>query len=382
MARRSRAIEEALTRWEAKGLLTPDEATRLRAEAQVEHRASTRRRGQLLVAILGAIALIMAAGLFVERSWGALSWTARSLILVAGGGASWFLGWAAQRREGWEVPGVLLQGGGQVVILMGLAYSSNPWPSGSPGAWGAGLAALVALVVLGPLGFHEGLLMSGIQTAISILYVALFLDRALDLDADTIVWCLDAVVVLAIAAQLLWIPRWEAEARDRALMALTTSLWVGLVLVVTTAFGPLDERISGILAADVWLGLIAGLTLWGIHRAPHELRRDAYEVNLALCVVVGGFLAMYTFAETFDLESAGAGLSGVAVGALGMVYGLRAGANGVLLAGSGVGLFATWIFALGQAGALGGVVALLVSAGVLFWLSTRLRAVDEGPPAA
>ena len=382
MARRSRAIEEALARWEAKGLLGSEEAERLRAEAQVAHRARTRRWGQLLVAILGAIALILAAGLFVERSWGALSWTARSLVLVVGGGAAWLLGWAVHRREGWQVPGVLLQGGGQFVILLGLSYSSNAWPAASPGAWAVGLAALVILVVLAPVSFHEGLLMSAIQTAIGILYLAVFLDRALDLDPDSIVWTLDAVVGLAILAQLLWMPRWDEEARDRALMALATSLWVGLVVVGITGFGPLDGSTSGVVAMDVWLALIAGLTLWGIHQAPHELKRDAYESNLAICVAVGGFLAMYTFGETFDLDSAGVGISGVLVGALGMAYGLNQGATQVLLAGSGIALFATWVFALGQAGALGGVVALLVSAAALFWLSTRLRAVDEVPPGA
>jgi hypothetical protein len=382
MARRPRPIDDALDRWTEKGLLSPEQAATLRAEAEVDHRARTRRRGQLLVAILGAVALILAAGLFTERSWDALSMEVRTGVLVAGGGAAWFLGWALRRRVGWDVPGILLQAGGQGVVLLGLAYSERAWPSGSPGAWGVGLTALAALVVLGPMAFQEGVLMTAIQTALSLLYLALFLDRALDLDGDTIVWCLDGVVALAVAAQLLWVSRWSDDQRDRALMALATSLWVGLVMVMITGFGPLHASTEGVLGMDLWLVLIAGLTLWGIHRAPTELRRDAYEVNLALCAGVGGLLAMYTFGETFDMDSAGAGVAGVAVGALGMVYGLRMGATGVLLAGSGVALFATWVFALGQAGALGGVVALLVSAAVLFWLSTRLRAVDEVPPAA
>jgi hypothetical protein len=380
LARRPRRIDQALDRWTDKGLLSPEQAAELRAEAEVEHRAGTRRWGQLLVGILGAVALILAAGLFAERSWGSLSWAGRTAVLVSGGLGVWGLGWAVRRGSGWQVPGILLQAGGQGVVLVGLAYSANAWPSGTPAAWGVGLAALVTLAVLGPLGFHEGVLMSALQTALSLLYLALFLDRALDLDADTIVWCLDGVVAMAVAAQILLMGRWAEDQRDRALMALATSLWAGLVMVVITGFGPLDASTSGVLGMDLWLVLIAGLTLWGIHRAPTELRRDAYELNLALCVAVGGFLAMYTLGETFNLDSAGAGVGGVAVGALGMIYGLRHGATEALLAGSGVALFATWVFAIGEAGALGGVVALLVSAAVLFWLSTRLRAVDETLP--
>jgi len=382
LARRPRPIDKALDRWTTKGLLSHAQAAELRAEAEVEHRAGTRRRGQLLVAILGAVALILAAGLFAERSWDSLSVGGRVGVLVAGGAAVWGLGWALRRRVSWDVPGTLLQAGGQGVILLGLAYSERAWTSGTPGAWVVGLAALVTLAVLGPMGFHEGVLMAAIQTALSLLYLALFMDRALGLDADTIVWCLDGVVALAVAAQILSMGRWAEDQRDPALMALATSLWVGLVMVVITGFGPLDASTVGVLGMDLWLILIAGLTLWGIHRAPTELRRDAYELNLALCVAVGGLLSMYTLGETFNLDSAGAGFGGVAAGAAGMMYGLRHGATAALLAGSGVALFATWVFAIGQAGALGGVVALLVSAAVLFWLSTRLRAVDEGPHAA
>ena len=329
------------------------------------------------MAILGAVALFLAAGVFVERSWDTLSEAVRTVVLVAGGGAAGWMGWAARRRPGWEVPGGLLQAGGQSVILVGLAYSANAWPTGSAGAWGVGLAALVILAVLAPMAYREGVLMAAIQTSLSLFYVALFLDRALGLDGDTIVWCLDGVVAAAVLVQLLWMSRWDEHQRDRALMALATSLWVGLVMMILTGFGPLDGSTSGVLAMDLGLALIAGLTLWGIHRAPSELRRDSFELNLAMCVCVGGLLAMFTLGETFNLDSAGAGFAGVAVGALGMVYGLRFGATEVLLAGSGIALFATWVFAIGQAGALGGVVALLVSAGALFWLSTRLRAVDE-----
>jgi hypothetical protein len=223
--------------------------------------------------------------------------------------------------------------------------------------------------------------MSAIQTAATLLYLAIFLERAVGMGEDQIVWTLDAVILLAIVAQGALMRRWDREAQDRALMAFTTSLWAGLVLAVITGFGPLDASDAGILGMDLWLLVIAGLTLWGIHHAPSELRRDAFETNLALCVAVGGLMAMFTAGETFDLGAEGAGVAGALVGGIGLVYGLQAGATSVLVTGSLTALFATWVFAIGQAGALGGVVALLISAGVLFWLSTRIRAVDDGPEA-
>ncbi|MEJ2538536.1 MAG: DUF2157 domain-containing protein [Gemmatimonadota bacterium] len=382
MARRARRIEEALKRWVDKGLVDPELAAALRDEAEVAHRADTRRWGQLLVAILGAIALVLAAGLFAERSWDTLTDGARTGLLLAVGGAAYLLGLAAHRRAGWEIPGTLIQAGGQAVILVGLTYSATIWDSGSPGAWATGLAALLILAVLAPVGLHEGVLMTAVQTAFSLLYLAVFLERAVGLEGDAIVWTLDGVVAVSILVQLLLVGRWDAERQDRALMALATSLWAGLVLALVTGLGPMDASPSGVLGMDLWWALMVGLTLWGIHKAPGELRRDAYEVNLALCVVVGGLMLMYTVGETFQLDSAGAGLIGVLVGGLGLGYGLRYGATAVLVSGSLVALLATWVFAIGQAGALGGVVALLVSAAALFWLSTRLRAVDAAPPPA
>ncbi|HSM03609.1 MAG TPA: DUF2157 domain-containing protein [Longimicrobiales bacterium] len=377
MARRSKAVEEALDRWVAKGFVSPDLAGTLRAEAEVAHQARTRRWGQLLVAILGAVALILAAGLFAERNWEELSRAARSVVLVAGGIVVWLAGVAAFRRSGWETPGALLQAGGQAVLLVGLAYSETAWTSGSPVAIGVGLLALVIAVLLAPVSFGEGLLMAGVQTAATLVYLAIFLERALAMDPDAIVWTLDALILLAIAVQAALMRRWDAARRDRALMAFTTSLWAGLILAVITGFGPLDAGDAGILGMDLWLLVIALLTLWGIHRAPTELRRDAFETNLAICVAVGGLLAMFTLGETFEMGAEGAGAAGAVVGGLGLVYGLRHGATSVLVVGSLTALFATWVFAIGQAGAVGGVIALLISAAVLFWLSTRIRTVDE-----
>ena len=50
----------------------------------------------------------------------------------------------------------------------------------------------------------------------------------------------------------------------------------------------------------------------------------------------------------------------------------------MLVVGALTGLLASWIFAIDQAGATGGVVAMAVSALVLFWVSTRIRTGGNG----
>jgi hypothetical protein len=86
---------------------------------------------------------------------------------------------------------------------------------------------------------------------------------------------------------------------------------------------------------------------------------------------------MFTAGEVWMGGAEGAALGGALVGGLGAWYGLGHRSHQVLVVGSLVLLFATWVFSIAQRGALGGVLALLVSAAVLFWISTRIRAVPE-----
>jgi len=377
MARRGKKVEAAVKRWEAKGLVSQEQAAALRMEEEGFHAASTRRWGQLLMASLGAFALILAAVLFTQRTWESLSEPVRTGLIVGGGAAVYAAGLGVFRRAAWRYSGVLLQTGGLGVILFGLVYSSNAWPDGTGGAVGAGALAFAIPVVLAPLSFREGVIMAGIHTALAFGYLTVFLDRTFGLDFDAIVWFLDGAALAAIGVFWLAIRRWPEEYTDRALVAFAVSMWAGLVLALCTGLGPLDMPEHAILAMDLWMLLVAGLTLWGIHRSPSEFRRDAYETNLALCVAVGGLMAMFTAGETWDLGAEGAAAAGALVGALGSAYGLRWRSHQVLLVGALVILLGTWVFAVDQAGAMGGVLALLASAAVLFWISTRIRAEAE-----
>jgi hypothetical protein len=236
--------------------------------------------------------------------------------------------------------------------------------------------------VLAPVSFGAGVIMAGIHTALSFGFVAVFLDRTFGMDFDAVVWLLDGVALAAVGTFWFAVRRWPRDRTDRALVAFAVSMWAGLVLSLFTGIGPLGMEERAVLAMDVWMVLIVGLTLWGIHRSPSEFRRDAYETNLALCVAVGTLLAMFTAGEVWDLEANGAGAAGAVVGGLGIAYGLLRSSHQVLITGALAVLFATWVFAVTQAGAMGGVAALVLSAGVLFWISTRIRAgVDTAAPA-
>ncbi|UCC26869.1 MAG: hypothetical protein JSU98_07125 [Gemmatimonadales bacterium] len=363
----------------SKGLLDEERAEALRAEAVEAHAEATRRWGQILVASLGAVALVLAAGLFASRNWPSLSDGMRTAVLLAGGLVTYGLGLRVFQRLSWRYSGMLLQTGGLGVMLSGLVYSNNAWPGSSPEAIAMGLVALAIPAVVAPISFREGVVMAGVHTALSYAFLAVFLERIFALDPDAIVWALDGAGLLAMGFFLVSIRRWPDDRTDRALAAFAVSMWAGLVLVLLTGTGPLEMDESAMIPADVWLILIVAVTLWGIHRSPSEYRRAVYETNLALCVAVGGFMAMFTAVEVLDLSTEWLAVAGGAVGVSGLWYGLVQRAPQVLLTGALMMLLSTWIFAIDQAGALGGIVALLISAGLLFWVSTRIRAE---PPAA
>lgn len=380
MARTARQVGSALDRWVGKGLLDAAGAEDLRREAELHHLESTRRLGQILVASLGAVALILAAVLFAQRNWPNLSEAARTVVLLAAGLVVYLLGLRVRRRLAWRYSGVLLQAGGWGVLISGIAYSYNAWADGSPAAVAMGVLSLAIPVATAPVSFREGVLMTGVHAAAAYGFVGLFFGRTFGMSYDQVVWWLDGVTALAVVGLPVVIRTRGGEVADRALAAFAVSVWGGLVLVSMTGAGPLEMQENTVWPMDVWLLLIAGVTLWAIHLGPATLRRAEYEANLAVCVVVGGFLAMATANGPLGLGTGSLAAFGAGVGVAGMAYGLGQRSAGVLLTGALMMLLNTWIFAIDNAGAMGGVVALLVSAAILFWVSTRIRAALP-PPA-
>jgi hypothetical protein len=374
-------VEQALTRWESQGLVKPELAEALRREAEEAHREATSRWGQILVAALGAVALVLAAILFAQRNWENLGEAGRTAVLQITGGVVYLGGLVINRRASWRYSGLLLQSGGMGVVLSGLFYSAEAWSPGSGGAWSMAVLALLVPAFTARISWQQGPLMAGIHAAAGYGYLSAFLYLGLELEAGSIFWVLDALTLALVVGIPLWLRGAPADLRDRALTLLGVSLWAGLALALLTGAESLDMDEDAVLAMDVWLALIAAMTLWGIHRSPAAFRRAGYEINLALCVGVGGILMMWTGSEPLDggIEL-GMALGG-ATGLAGMAYGISQRSSYVLVVGALTGLLASWIFAIDQAGATGGVVAMAVSAVVLFWVSTRIRTTASGRQA-
>ncbi|NNK62965.1 MAG: hypothetical protein HKO98_07105, partial [Gemmatimonadetes bacterium] len=344
-------------------------------EARSEHDADTLRVGQLLTAVTGAVALFLAGALFVSQTWPSLSESARTTVLGVLSAAIWLLGRVLSSRERWTRIGEVIQVAGMALAAFALVYSDNAWGEGSLGARVVGASALVIPIVLGPLAWKSSVGMVAAHTALSLVFAALFLDRALGLDFEAIVWVLDALLVVALG--VLWLrvkDRWDRGVH-RDLVALTTGLYAGLVLVFFTGAGVLDWDEGTIWAIDVWwLGMV-GLTMWGAAHTPGDAERDVIETHMAACVLLGTFFIGFTGAEALSVPAEAWAIGAAAVGAAGLFWGLRVrniptvGASTLALIG------VLWVYAMDQADAGVAAAAMAVTAILLFWVASRIRTV-------
>ncbi len=384
MARTSlpKEVALALERWVAEGLLPPATATHLRAEAEAHAERASRRRGQYLVGITAAAVLVLAAGAFAAWSWPLLSAGVRSTVLLVAGVLVAVTGRVVAERPRWRPGGELLEAAGLSVLLVAFEYSSRAWPDRSAGGVAVGVLALAAPVLGLPAALARGRFMAAVHAALSFAFLGIFLDRAVGLGGDALVWTLDAVLV---AATTLLVLRLRAVARSGesetpwALPAFAGAMYAGLVLVMATAMGPLGLTDQAAWAADAWLAVVTALTLWGLHRAPPALQLDGLQRQLELCVILAIPLAFWTVLGALSGSNAAAALVVAGVGVAGLAYGLRQGASRVAMAGCLAVLAAAWFYAAEEGRGLGAVVALAFTAGLLFWLSGRIggAAADE-----
>ena len=382
MALLTRSVDAAIDRWESVGFVSHDTAEALRQESQEARRLLARRLGQWFVAALGAFALVAAAVLFADRNWEDLTEGARTVIVGVGGAAAYAVGLLVRNRYRLRPTGNLIQFAGLSVVLASLIYSMNAWADGTAGAVIVGLIAVVVPAVTAPVALRQGEATTGMHVVLLLLYLAVAMDRGLGMEMDGIVWVLDAVLLVVIIGVWFGIRRWPVQHRERALVTLGVSFWAGLVLAFFTGVGPLDLSDQALYATDVWAALMLGVTLWGIHGAPEEYRREAYQAQLAAMIFVAGLLWMFTAAEVWNMDADGFALMGAIWGAAGLVYGLRFGNTQALSLSALPALIGIWVFAVESAGAVGGIVALLISAGMLFWVSARIRTESGSPSEA
>lgn len=383
MTRLPPPVAAALERWEARGIVSPELAARLRAEAEA-HEAGTGRRGfQYVLAATGAVIVVIAAGVLADWIWPRLEAAGRSFTMAAVGFAVHVLGLQLESHARWRPAGYLLQTAGMLVVLGAFLYSEGAWADLSAPAVSIGIAGLVLPMLLTVRAVGRDPFMPAVHVALAFAFLGVFLDRATPLDEDRIVWTLDAVLVLVAVGLVLRLRRATDAPRDAwVLNAFVAALYAALVLVVCTALGPLAATTGTVWGLDAWLGVVVALTLWGLHGAPPALQRTWFGQQLALCVFYAIPLAFYTALEALDLGPEDAALAVGGIGGLAMSYGLARGDRAVLVAACLAVLSAAWYYGIDRGGALGAVGALAATAALLFWLSARLGRRTRAEEAA
>ncbi len=380
MSAGSKKALQAIRRWEDKGLLAPSLGDKLRAEVAAEAWTDSRRWSQYLLAATGAAVLLIAAGTFLAWIWPGMGFAGQSVTLAVVGAAILALGIALTARDRWPAVAYLLQVAGPVMIAMAAVWSENAWPDRTAGGIGVALVVLATTVLaLGAAARKEPLLVA-LQAPLAFLFLYVSLDRGLGLDMKTSLWVLDVLVLVALAVTAFRLRRSGGPAW--LLGAFTSFLYAGLGLLMFSAVIAWDMKRTAVVPMDIWLLTVAGLSVWGMQDSvPEHLRHEAYERQLAYCVVLWIPFGFFTTLVTLFSGPTEAALVVAAGGALGLWFALRRGSPAVLAASCITLLAAAWYYGSAKAGALGAVLALTSVAILLLWASSRMSG-RKAPQAA
>jgi hypothetical protein len=371
MARSSHPVLRALRRWEGKGLLDTGVAAVLREEFEEEIRGESRKWSQYLLATTGGAVLVVAASTFLAWAWPEMGYAGQSVTLAVIGFLVLGLGLRLTDQGKWIPVAYLLQVAGSVLIFMAFIHSEKAWSDGTVGGWGVGLLGLFLPLALFWRATRAHGVLAALQAALLFLFWFVFLDRALGLAQESVLWVLDGVM-------LLWLGILAVQLRRPAVPRWVLDVFLGLiygtvVLLAISADVLWSMEENTIYLLDAWLLLVATLSLWGLSdNAPRHLQRDWYEHQLALCVLIGIPFAFVTMLETLDTGPTPAALVVAAIGVLGLWYGLPKGARTVVLASCLALLISAWYWGAEMSGALGAVLALALVSVVLFWGATRI----------
>lgn len=373
MSLEARPVHQAIDRWEDLGLVTVELAQRLRDDVEMATQAGTARFTQYLLASTGAVVLLIAAGVFLDWAWPLMGEGVRSGFLAAAGMGVYVGGARIEWMRRWLPAALFMQIAGLALLLGAFLYAENAWSGGSSGVV-TGALALAVPIVLAPLSFRRSAVMPAVHLCFSLAFLAVFLDRAAGLEGDAIVWVLDAVLLVA-ALGLVWVLRSDpaGERHPWALNAFVAAVYAGFILILLTGTGPLHLDNDTAYPLDAWLFMVAGLSLWGIHRAPPGLRRDWFGAQLAYAIAMWIPLGMWTAVEALDAPSEVALVMVGGVGVAGFVYAIRFRVRRVLSMSALAFIAAIWYWAVDRAGALGAVLALAVTAAVLFRISGKAQ---------
>ncbi|NIP57126.1 MAG: DUF2157 domain-containing protein [Gemmatimonadetes bacterium] len=372
-------VEKAIRRWREKGLVSPELAERLRSEAADAGRVEERRWSQYAVAGTGAAVLLVAGGTFFAWAWPALGPGARSILLGGVAVVAFVVGRAMEIRERWVPAAYMLQTAGLGLLLLSLAYSEETWDDATLGGVVSGAVALAAPMAALAHSLRRNAVMPAIEVAVAYPYLFLFLDRSTTLDIPAILWILDGVMVASIGVLALRIRSAGGDPGEEwALGAFVASLFSGLVLVFFTATESLGASgEDAVWALDAWLVAVVLLTVWAARTSGREAEVEHRVLGYA--ILLGVLFAFWTLAGALDVGVLVTALGVAAVGVAGLVYALPRQSRGPIMSSCLALLIAAWYYGVAESGALGAVGALVFTAILLFWISTRLGIGAEEP---
>jgi len=383
MSREAEVVYEAIDRWERGGLVDPGTAATLRQDAARHASSGTRRLSQYLLAMTGGAALLIAGGIFLDWAWPLLDRGARAAVLAIAGVIVVIVGVRFERTRRWLPASYLLQTSGLGLLLGGFGYSEGVWADQSPAGVVVGVLSLATPILLAPRAMKRSVVMPAVHLAMSFGFLAVFLDRATSLSGDAIVWILDAVLFVSIVGLVrLLATDPHGERHPWALNAFVMAMFAGFFLVAWTGFDVLDLSDDAIYALDAWLALCVGLTLWGLHRGPVGLRRDWFGQMLGYLVLAWIPFGFYTAYEALNGPPELSLLFVGGAGVVGFVYGNSEGIRLLMGVSTFTFILSLWVWAVDRGGALGGVAALLATAGLLFWVSGKTGDPEPGADRA
>ncbi len=368
-------VQDAIGRWVEKGLVTPEQASTLSDEAAEWGEAAGSRSAQYALATAAAIVSIVAAATFLGWAWTLLDRRGEALILAGVAVILQVLGLKIEHRTRWRPVAYLLQVAGLGILLLAVGHSERAWADRSPVAAGFAFLALAIPLAMVPVTSYRNQFMPAVHTAFGYGFLYLFLDRALGMDWEEAIWVLDLVLMASLTFFALRFRR-DPEGSGWAVGALVAGLFAGMILILLTGLGPLDRGDEAILGLDLWYGVVVLLTLWGIHQPDPGLSRPWYGTVLAWLVLLWVPIGYATTLELLDLGDVASALAQAVVGALAIAYGMGRGHRSVMYAGCFLVVVAAWVFGIQASGALGAVLALAFTAGLLFWVAGRTGRED------
>jgi hypothetical protein len=375
------AVMDAIARWEGSGLVDPGTAGRLRDEVAGHGTESTRRLSQYLLAVTGASVLVIAGGVFLDWAWPLLGVGGRASVLTLSGLGVLAAGVVFEGRFRWRPAAYLMQTAGLALILVAYIYSERIWPEPTLVSSILGFLGLATPIVLAPLAMRRNVVMPAVHLTVGLAFLGVFLDRATTLSYASRVYLIDAALLGAIVLLLVGLRRDPAgDEHPWVLPAFVTAMGVGFPLVSITAFDVLTMSESGMLAVDAWLVLSVFLTLLGLRHAEPGVQRGWLGRLLALECLAWIPLGLFTAFETFDGPPESGLLLVGGVGVVAFQYADRHELRTLMGVAAMAFVVPVWWWAVERGGALGGVLALVGTAGLLFWASGR-RGRDEAVDA-